>query len=185
MKLGKTSWLLLAIGIFIITFIGLGVVRYQQVREENQLSEELTLAGAKLNEFQLEPLSDQQGELEKQLSQTISQFETARAVLSPTTGSIAASSLLFDTAEAYGVAVTELSSSGPVSGELGGVSCSVLSLTARVEGDVSGLISFITELNGDLPTGVVRSVEIGIPETTSGENPSANIQLVIYTYQGD
>jgi hypothetical protein len=34
-------------------------------------------------------------------------------------------------------------------------------------------------------TGVVQSVEISIPETISEEEPSANIQLVIYTYQDD
>ena len=185
MKLSKTSWLLLTIGIFIITFAGLGVVRYQQVHEENRLNEEIALAEAKLNEFQLEQLSYQQGELEKQLSQATSQFETVKAMLSQPTGSIAVSGLLFDSAETYGVEVTELSSSGLVSDELEGVPCSILSLTARVEGDVSDLISFITELNGDLATGVVKSVEISIPGTTSEEKSSANIQLVIYTYQGD
>jgi len=185
LKLSKTSWLLLTIGIFIITFAGLVAVHYQQVREENRLNEELTLAEVKLNGFQLEQLSYQKGKLEKQLSQAISQFETAKAMFSQSTGSIATTGILFDIAEAHGVEVTELGSSGPVSGELEGVPCSVLSLTARVEGDVSGLIGFITELNGDLTTGVVKSVEISIPETTSEENPSANIQLVVYTYQGD
>jgi hypothetical protein len=92
---------------------------------------------------------------------------------------------LFDIAEAYGVEVTELSSSGLVSEELEGVPCSVLSLTVRVEGDIPDLIGFITKLNDDFTTGVVQSVEISIPETTGGEESSANIQLVIYTHRGD
>lgn len=185
MKLSKTSWLLLTVGIFIITFASLGAVRYQQVNRQNQLNEELTLAEARLNEFRLEQLSYRKGELEEQLSQAISQFETAKAVLSQSTGSIATSSTLFDIAEAHGVEVTELSSSALVSEDLEGVPCSILSLTTRVEGDVSDLIGFITKLNSDLTTGVVQSVEINIPETTSEEEPSANIQLVIYTYEGD
>jgi len=185
LKLSKTSWLLLTIGIFIITFAGLGIVRYQQIQEENQLGKELTLTETELNGFQLEQLSYQQAELEKQLSQATSQFETTKAMLSQPTGSIYTSGVLFDTAEAYGVEVTELGSSSLASGELEGVPCSVLSLTARVEGDVSDLIGFITELNNNLATGVVQSVEISIPETTSEEEPSANIQLVIYTYRGD
>jgi hypothetical protein len=185
LKLSKTSWFLLVIGIFIIVFAGLGVVCYQQINQQNQLNEELTLAEAKLNEFQLEQLSYRKGELERRLSQAISQFETAKAILSQSTGSIATTSTLFDIAEAYGVEVTELSSSGLVSEELEGVPCSVLSLTVRVEGDIPDLIGFITKLNDDFTTGVVQSVEISIPETTGGEESSANIQLVIYTHQGD
>ena len=185
LKISKTSWFLLVIGIFIIMFVGLGAVRYQQINQQNQLNEELTLAEAKLNEFQLEQLSYQKGDLERRLSQAISQFETAKAILSQSTGSIVTTSTLFDIAEAYGVEVTELSSSGLVSEELEGVPCSVLSLAVRVEGGISDLIGFITKLNTDLTTGAVQSVEISIPETTSEEKSSANIHLVIYTYQSE
>ena len=185
MKLSKTSWLLLTIGIFTMTLASLGAVRYQQVNQQNQLNEQLTLSEAKLVGFQLEQLSSQKGELEKQLSQATSQLETSKAMLSQSIGSVATSGILFDTAEAYGVEVIELSSAGLVSEELEGVPCSVLSLTAVVEGDISDLIDFITELNDDFTTGVVQSVEISIPETIGGEESSANIHLVIYTYQGD
>jgi hypothetical protein len=106
-------------------------------------------------------------------------------MLSQPNGSIVTSGILFDIAEAYGVEVTEISSSGPTNGELEGIACSVLPLTARVEGDVPALINFITRLNSDLTTGVVKSAEISIPETTDEEESSANIQLVIYNYQGD
>ena len=183
MKLGKTSWLLLTIGVFIIPLAGLGAVRYQQVIQQNQLNEELTSAELKLNGFQLEKLSNQQGELENQLSQTESQLEAAKAILSQPLGSIATSNILFDVAEACGVTVTEISSSGWASDVLEVIPCSVLSLTARVEGDVPKLVSYITRLNGDLTTGVVKSVEIIILETTSEEKASANIQMVIYSYQ--
>jgi len=184
LKISKTSWLLVAIGVFIIAMVGLGAVRYQQVNQQNQMNEELALAEMKLNEFKLEQLSDRQGELEEQLSQTISQLGAAKAIFSQPNGSIVASGILLDIAEAYGVEVTEISSSGLASGELEGIACSVLPLDARVEGDVPALINFITRLNSDLTTGVVRSAEISIPEAT-GEESSANIQLVIYSYQGD
>jgi len=184
MKLSKTSWLLLISGVFIIAFASLGAVHYQQVQQQNQLNEELTQAQLRLDRFQLEQLPYQE-ELKKQLSQTISQCETAKAILSQSTGSIATSETLFATAAAYGVEVTEISSSGPASEDLEGITCSILPLTARVEGDVSDMIGFITKLNSKLTTGIVKSVEISIPETTSEEKPSANIQLVIYSYQGD
>lgn len=184
MKLSKTSWLLLAVGIFIIAFVGLGAVHYQQVQQENRLDDELALAQLKLKGIKLEQLSYQQEELEKQLGQTISWSGTAKAILSQPIRSVATSETLFDTAAVYGVEVTEISSPGLASDELEGITGSVLALTVRVEGDVSDLISFIIKLNNNLTTGVVKSVEISVPETTSEGKSSANIQLVIYTYQG-
>lgn len=184
MKLSKTTWLILTSGVFIIAFASLGTVHYQQVHQQNQMNEELTLAQLRLNGFQLERLPHQK-ELEKRLSQTISQRDNAKAILSQSNGSIATSETLFATAAAYGVEVTEISSSGLASDVLEGITCSILPLTVRVEGDVSNLIGFITKLNSKLTTGIVKSVEISIPETTSEEKSSANIQTVIYTYQGN
>jgi len=185
LKLSKTSWLLLAIGAFIIPLASLGAVHFQQVHQQNQLNEELALVQLNLKAVQLEQLAQRHEELERHLSQTISQFQAARTILSQPVGSIGASSILFDIAEACGAEVIEISSPGLTSAKLEGIPCSVLSLSARVKGDVSDLVSFLTKLNDKLTTGIVKSVEIGIPETTSEEKTSANIQLAIYTYQGD
>ena len=166
MKLSKKTWLVITSGIFVIALIGLGLLHYQQVQQHNQLNEELTLAQMKLNGFQLAQISDQQRELEDQLSQATSQFEAVKAMLSQPVGNIAASSILFDFAEAHELEVTEMTSSGPVTENLEEVTCSVISLTAKVEGDAHNLVSFIAKLNSHFTTGVVKSVEINIPETT-------------------
>ena len=184
MKLSKTTWLVTGIGIFVVVGIGLGMVYYQQVGEQNELKDKLTLAQSNLEQVQLEELSSQRTELEGQLSKTTSQFEAVKAKLSQPVGSIAATDMLFDIAKAHGLKVTEITSPGPTSGSLEGVACSVLSLTATVEGDVTNLVSLVTELNSSLTTGVVESITIVIPETTSGEKASADIQLVVYLYQG-
>jgi len=185
MKFTKTSWLILSVGIFVIAFSSLGVARSQQIGEQNQVYEELSIAELRLSNFQLDDLSSQQEELEKQLSQTISQLETTKTKLSQPTESIAASDALFDIAKSCDVEVTEISSSGPASGNLEGLTCSILPLTAKVEGETYSLIKFITKLNDDFTTGVVKVAELSIPETTCEDRPSAYIQMVIYTYQGD
>ena len=185
MKLSKKSGLILIVGIAIAIFAGLWLARGQQVDEQEQLHEELSIVAMRLNGLQGEEISSQQGELEKQLSQTISQLETAKAVLSQSTESIDVSGALFDIAEATGVEITEISSSGLSSDSLEGITCSVLPLTITVEGDVADIISFVGSLNHDFTTGIVKSVEISIPEMTSEETVSANIQLHIYTFQGD
>ena len=184
MKLSKTSWLIIIIGFFVIILVGLGIVRSQQVHQQNELNEQLALAQSKIQVIQLEQLSHQQGELERQLSKTDSQSESAKAILSQPIRSITISDLLFSIAEANSVNVTEINSSGLASEELAGITCSVLPFTARVEGELTDLVSYIIRLNSDLATGFVKSVEINIPEKSSENKPSANIQLVIYAYQG-
>ena len=184
MKLSKTIWLVIAIGIFVVVGIGLGMVRSQQVDEQSELNEKLALVKSNLERVQPEKLPSQQAELEEQLSRATSQFEAVKAILSEPVGSITATSILFDIVKAHGLEVTEMSSSGPATESLEGVTCSVISLTAKVEGDVSSLVGFITKLNSYLTTGVVKSITITIPETTSSENASADIQLVVYIYQG-
>jgi len=185
LKLSKKSGLILIVGIAIAIFAGLWLARGQQVDEQEQLHEELSIVAMRLNGLQGEEISSQQGELEKQLSQTISQLETAKTTLSQSTESIAVSGTLFDIAEAIGVEITEISSSHLSSDSLEGITCSVLPLSVTVEGDVADIISFVGSLNHDFKTGIVKSVGISIPETTSEETVSANIQLHIYTFQGD
>ena len=106
MKLSKTSWLVLTIGIFVIIFAGLGVARFQQFRQQNQLLGEIAAAEQELDGVQLEQLSSRMTELEMQLAQTISQFEAAKAIFSQPIKSVAASSILFDLAESYDLEVS-------------------------------------------------------------------------------
>ena len=185
MKLGisRTGWIILAVGITIIAFANLGVARFQQVQERNQLNEKLSLAKQKLSEFQLEQIYSQQEELEKQLDQTMSQFQTAKTILSQPIGSISTSGKLFDIAETCGIEVTEINSSSPASGNLEGIVCSILPFNVVVEGDVPNLIDFIIKLNGDFKTGVVTSVDMRVSENTGGEKSLANIRLLLYTHQ--
>lgn len=193
MKLSKTSWLILTAGILIMAFVSVDTAHSQKIQEQNQLQEELALAEMRLSKFQLEELATQQEELDRQLSQTVSQFEADKAILSQPTTSITASDALLDIAQDCDVKITEVSSSASVNGNLEGVNCSVLPLTVRVEGDISSLISFVIKLNSNFKAGAVKSVEISIPETSSGEEQeeeekeksSVNVHLLIYTYKGD
>jgi len=89
---------------------------------------------------------------------------------------------LFRLATAYGVQVTEVTSSETSAVNLEGVKCTALSINARVKGDVTPLVSFISELNNELKTGVIKQADITIPAAAE-DKPTATIQLSIYTYQ--
>ena len=186
MKIGKTSWLILGFGILIIIFASLGVINSRHVQEQNQLSEELAVAEARLNKLQQDELSVTRDSLEKQLEQTISQSEAAKTTLSQSNEGIDISDNLYRIATACDVEVTEIASQGLAIGDLGEIRASTLPFTIRVEGNVANLINFVTRLNGDFTTGVVKSAEITTSSnTTSEEKPGANIRMVVYTYEGD
>lgn len=185
MKLSKKSYFIVILGIVACIFAGLWVMRSQQAQERERLYEELSIAAMRLNNVKSDEFLSQQGELERQISQTLSQLETAKTTLSQSAESINVSGTLFDIAGVAGVEITEISSSYLASGDWEGVTFSVLPLNVTVEGDVPGILSFIGSLDHTLTSAVIKSAVITIPETISEEKPSANIQLGIYSYQGE
>jgi len=196
LKISKRLFLIIGIGVFVIVGIGLVWVSFQQIGEQNELDEQLTSLQAKSSGVQLEQLSSRQAELEEQLSDNLTALEAVKATLSQQVGSVNVTSILFDLAKAYNVEVSEMTSPGPTTENLEGVTCSVIPLTAKIAGEVSNLVSFVTRLNSHFTTGVVKSVTITVLETTSSDNAStvlemtssdnasANIQLVVYSHQG-
>lgn len=185
MKLTKTSWLIITIGIFIIAFTSLAAVRYRQISQQKQLNDELASVELELTKVQPEQLSSQYQELERRLSQTLAQLETAKAEFSPPIESIDTNDILFDIAREYGVRVAQITLSDDSSYNSNGVAYSIETFSVTIEGNTLSLINFITRLNNDLATGVVKSVAISIPGMSSEENTSADIQLIMHTYRGD
>ena len=184
MKLSKTSWLILAAGIFIIVFASLGITRSQQLQEQEQLDDELTVAEMRLNKFQVKQLGQQQEELQKQLDESTTQLTAAEDKLRQTIDSINVTDEFFEIARSCSIEVVGISSSNIGSEELGNIVCSVITLNATVAGDTSNLISFVIRLNNDFTTGIVKSAQISIPEMAD-DRPSANILMVVYAYGGD
>ena len=192
MKLGKTGYLFVILGVVAAIFAGLWVMRSQQTQEQERLSEELSVAAVKLDNFNSDELLSQQAKLEEQLNQTLSQIEATKAEISQATDSISVSGTLFDIAELAGVEVTSISSAQPSVSTWQGIPCLVLPLNITVEGDVSNLITFIGKVDRTLTTAVIRSAVITIPEAADGEESSAEVQLAsariqlgIYSYQGE
>jgi len=184
-KLGKTSILLLAVGIAVIAFISLGVARAQQLQEQDRVNEELSLVTWRLNTLRVAQLQSQCEELEEQLGQITVQLEATRTVLTLPVGSIDADDLLFSIAEYCNVEITGIISSGIRGDMLEGVPCSVLTLNVDVEGDVSDLISFANSVNADFETGAIEAVDIQISDNTTEQRPTAGISLNVYAYRGN
>ena len=184
MRLSRISWIIIISCIVITAFASLGTLSWQQFQKRNQLREELVQTEEQLNGFQAGQYAQRQETLEMQLNQTLSELQTSKSMFSQPIWSITTGTL-FDIAKASNTEVTAISSSGPTSAKLGGISCSAQTFAIRIEGDVPDLVSFITRLNQNLKAAVVKSVIISVLETTGEEKSTADLQLVVYTYEGD
>jgi hypothetical protein len=184
MKLSKTSWLALIIGVYVVVFAGLGIFHIQQMYRQKQLREEVTGTEQKAGEYQLEQLTSQKEDLENRIVQVAAQYEAVKSIFARPVSSVTAGNILFDLADSFNLEVTEVSSLKPTTENLGGIECAVISFTARVEGSISDIINFVNKLSGQMATDVVRSIRITYPETPD-EETSADIHLIIYTYQGE
>jgi hypothetical protein len=185
LKLSKTSWLILSIGLFIVIIAGLGFTRSQQLKEKGQLDEELSIAEKRLNKLQVKDLREQEEELQKRLDESTTQLAAVKDSLRQPVESIDVTDEFFAVAHYCDVEVMSISSSGIKSESLGDVACSMISLNASVIGEVSNLINFVIKLNNDFTTGLVQSAQMSIKETVYEGEASASIQMVVYAYEGN
>jgi hypothetical protein len=185
MKLGKTSLIFFVIGVIIAAWAGLGVARAQQLKEQDRVADELTIANRRLNTLQIRELQTQRGELQEKLNQTTAEFEALEAIFAQQPGNIDANDAVFQIASSCNVTINHISSSGATPTKFAGIPCNVITISLSVEGYIDRLIEFVMRLNDDFVTGTVNSVSVSNIDTTTGQNASTSINLTIYTYQDD
>jgi hypothetical protein len=186
LKLSKTSWLILAAGIFVVVLGSLGVTRSKQLGEKSELDEELRLSTSILEKLQGSNMQSQQDELQQKIEEGEVLLEEAKKRLDQTVVSVDVSDELFVIADYCGVVVRTLSTSPIKTNEYEGIGLYMTAMNILAEGDVDNLINFVTSLNDDYTTGLVRSFQISIPELGASDNttlPSVNIQMTIYSYE--
>jgi len=192
MKLSRKAWIILLVGIFLVGLVSINMAYSEQDEERSRLNQELPAAQAKLAQLAPEQDSDQefpsqQEELESRLVQIETQLKSAKSNLAPSIQSIEVTATLFNIAESCDVEIVEIGSPGLSDKVVEELNCSTLMLTVKAEGSVLKLVNFVLGVNEEFPTGVVEAVEINVPEATEEEpeNPSANLELHIHTYEGD
>jgi hypothetical protein len=214
LKLSKASWLILSIGVFLVILAGLGLTRSQQMKEKTKLGDELSLYEKKIGTVQTTQLSQQLENLKGKVQESESQLKDAQAMLNQTVISVDVSDEIFKIAAYCSVNITSLSTTTIAQSKLESISISTISLNARVTGEKSNIINFITSLNNGFVTGNVASAQITfadatgasvITDTNSGGNDQtdnvtgeetdesgsikpgmaeANVSMLIYSYEG-
>jgi len=166
--------------LLLVIIIVLGIVQARQTGQRSSLSEDLEIAEQVLSALESEQSSSEQDEPDTQPGDA----GTAQAELSQPADSIMANEDLFYIADASSVTLTTITVSPLSSDILAELSCLSLPLSIVAEGDVTDLLDFITRLNTELTNGLVKSATLTIPAGPAENQPTVNIELVIYTYQG-
>jgi hypothetical protein len=185
LKISKTSWLILSAGIFIVVITALGLTRSQQLKEQSQLDEELSVAEMRLGSLEVKQLRQQHDELLGRLDESNVQLTMAKDGLRQTVESIDVTDEFFKIAQSCDVEISSITTSGIQIENLEAISCAMITLGAVVKGEVPNIINFVISLNSDFTTGVVKSVQISIPNTADEKDSTINMQMVVYAYKGD
>ena len=183
MKINKKTLKLIGIGVYIIVAVASGYILFGKLDEQSKVNDELTSAKADLERTDADRLSAQISDLEDQLTQITTQTNTMKNMMSLEIANVAASTIVFDVAGKNYVEVIDLNSLSAFSDVLENIPCTVVPLEAIIQGNVEDLVSFVTQLNTTLTTGVIKSVNLNIPEASTGVKPTATISLLIYNYQ--
>ncbi len=183
MNVNKKLLKYIGIGVYVIALATFGYMLFGKLGEQSKVDEELTLAEANLERTDTDRLSAQISELEDQLAQITSQTDTIRNMMSQEIANVAASTIVFKVADTNYVEVVDLSSTSAFSEVLEDIPCNVVPLEAIIEGNVEDIVNFVTQLNTALTTGTIKSVNMNIPDASTGVKPTATISLLIYNYQ--
>ena len=193
MKISKTAWLILGIGIFVIVLASLGWVYLGQRSEQRELNDSLSAAETSLDKLvsEEEDWESQLSQLESRLTQATSLLNAVKASYTNSVESIEVDEKLFMIADSWRLEVTSLTSSEPTQDKVEDVTYSVTSFTVGIAGEVVDILGFTNTIANDeyFNNATVELVDVSVPEPKTGdeeeEQPSASINLVFYSYQGE
>ena len=158
MKLGKTSWYVLGIGILVIAAIGLFMLYQQEAREQEWLNEDLAAAQAEVPKLAAEraTLESTLTELEDNLAQAISKLKTAKAAFPAMVESIEYDEQLFRFAKDNALDIVIVIATEPSDED---IAVEVEDEDIEVE-DVTYFVTYFTvEVTGQIPESVFETEE--------------------------
>ena len=167
LKISKTSWLILAAGVFLVILAGMGLTRSQQMKEQNKVTGDLNLATKRLATVQTSSLSQQLETLKTKVDESQALLNNAKSHLHQTVVSVDVSDQFFQIAAYCGVNVTSLTSTTIAKANFDNVTFSTISLSATVLGQKTDIVKFIVALNDGYVTGNLQSAQVTFNPTTT------------------
>jgi Tfp pilus assembly protein PilO len=191
MRLSRTAWLILVIGILVIALGSLYTVYSRQVSEQQGLAASLSQAQARLPKV----VSDRQAaeaeltQWQDKLAEATSLLAKSQAQFPGSAESIEYNEVLFEIADSCDLEVMSLTASEPSEKKVEDVTYTVTTFEVEVRGEVDDILDFIHDIaTREYFTGAtVELVNIKVPEAEEEEEaelPTATISLVGYSYKG-
>jgi len=192
MKLGKLSWLILSIGIFIIGAIILYVLYQQQTDEQDELNLNLTAANSSLPMLISESaaLQSQLDALEAELAEAVAALEDVKAELPKDIESSTYGDLLFDIAHDPDIdlEVWLFTATEPAKIILDDIIYESTIITMEVKNNREAILLFLTQIEValDFNTTTIDSVTI---ENIDGSDDDLEhlklVEITLLAYIGD
>ena len=180
-NLSKTSWIILSVGVFIVVLAGLGVTYSQQVKEKNELQDELAVTNLRLEKYNIEELQQEENQLLQAIEAEAAKLESAVLKINQSIESIDTTDNCYLLASQNGVEVVDIATTETDDTEIGELVLSKIAVNVGVVGPLPNIVDYITVLNDYFTTGYVETVDMSFDEVP----PYAKIQLIIYSYEGD
>jgi len=208
MKLSRTAWLVLGIGVFIIAFAALFSINSGQSGEQGRLSDSLAKAQALLPKLidEREDLEDQVTNWEKKLAEVTSSLSRSEARFSQSVESIEYDEILFNIADDCDLQVVELTASEPENKKVEDIIYAVTTFEVVVrskelppsaagafdiyiDNTVANMLTFISAIatSEEFNVGAIEVVdmeELEPPGEVEGDEfgPEATVKLIIYGF---
>ena len=107
-NLSKTSWIILSVGVFIVVLAGLGVTYSQQVKEKNELQDELAVTNLRLEKYNIEELQQEENQLLQAIEAEAAKLESAVLKINQSIESIDTTDNCYLLASQNGVEVVDI-----------------------------------------------------------------------------
>lgn len=193
LKLGRTAWLVLGIGVFAAAFITLFMFYSHCSGEQADLERSLTGA-----QTQLTSIVSGKAALESRLADQDSKLAAANALLRSTQATfprahvnIEYDEVLADLAELHNLEVVSMKAAEPCEEVIGEITFTVISFEAEVSGTVYSILGMVDDIAEDamFDSATVQVIKLKVPEPEAAgeepEPPSVIIKLVGYSYGGE
>ena len=181
-KLSKSTQLIIAIGVFIVILISMGVVWQKQLVVQEEVRHELSLVQKVLAKVKT-PAT----ELEANINQAQSELRSAEAGFPREDDFVEIADRLIDLADSSQVEIIAMNANvmdaGTVEKKLGIAGYEAMSFDIGVTGQVAAIQSYIVKLSNEFATSGLSTVKIQKSEC-SEETDAAKILIYILTRGG-
>ena len=173
MKIGRKALLVLGAVAIVAALVVVGMLYFRQAGERADLNDRLDRA-----QTLVPGLSKQKQDLEGQLASAQSSLETSKAQFPESVDSIEYGEYLYEIAADCNVYLDSLNFPRPAAATLGGVACSVVSLSLPVRGTLENIFVFIDTIRTD-----DRFVSTQVKTVNLNAAGSVTIEVNIYGYK--